>query len=97
MKKMVVLDYTFIFEPDSTWSRLSEFEQDLADFFAAYGLQGERMDTMRGQPDKSIMIIKRVDKMFTDQVAEKQLEQKAKEKGPQDQMKKIQQNLQLVK
>lgn len=58
-----MLDYTFIFDADNTWNRLSEFENDLIDFFAAYNLQAEKLDVMRGQPERSVLIIKKLDKM----------------------------------
>ncbi len=94
MKRMVMLDYMFIFEPDATWARLSEFEQDLADFFAAYGLQVEKMDTIRGQADKQVVIVKRLDKMFAADVAQQQAQ--VKQQSPAEALDKMQEKLQLA-
>lgn len=60
--KTVYLEYAFIFDPNANlWSRLYEWEKDLADFFAANGLEAEPLSTIDGSSNKRIMMIKRID------------------------------------
>ena len=55
MESKVSLKVQFLFDPNTTWSRLSEFESDLADFLAAFGKQAVKLKTL-GTPDGEIII-----------------------------------------
>lgn len=58
MKRLVIATYNFIFDPDAnTWSSWSSFERDLADFYAAHGLQADIIETA-GNGTKAIYIQK---------------------------------------
>lgn len=59
-KNMAFLDYTFLFNPVETWQHLSQFESDLADFFATLGLEAEIVKSVNGQPGKRLLLIQRV-------------------------------------
>lgn len=43
---------------DNLWNKLSEFEQDLADFFAAHGLEAEPLITMDGS--QNVMVLSKI-------------------------------------
>jgi hypothetical protein len=57
MKKLVVLEYTFLFEPESTYQHLFQFESDLAKFFDAKDLQAEVLKTIEGAGVNRMMYI----------------------------------------
>lgn len=59
--KYVLLDYKFLFEPDASWTSLSAFESDLADFFAAYGLEAEIIKSVDGQMGNRILLIQKME------------------------------------
>jgi hypothetical protein len=71
MKNFVMLDYTFLFDPNSSWSHLSQFEGDLAEFFSANGLRAEIVEPMKGQIGRRILLIKRIDPMLMGQQTQK--------------------------
>ena len=62
-KSFVFLEYTFMFDAIDTWQRLSQFENDLADFFAAHEVEANIIETMSGQSGRRIMLLKKVDAM----------------------------------
>lgn len=61
MNKMVMLDYTFLFEPDNTWGHLYQFESELSKFFASRGFEAQIVKSIEGQQGRRILLIKRVD------------------------------------
>jgi hypothetical protein len=61
MKQPVFLEYTFLFDSSETWSHLSQFEADLADFFSVHEYQAEIVKTVGGQSGKRIMMLTRID------------------------------------
>mgnify|MGYP001562055612 FL=1 len=63
-KQMVFLKYTFLFDAVNTWQHLSQFEDALANFFAAHELEAEILKTVEGQMGERIMLIRAVD-LFT--------------------------------
>jgi hypothetical protein len=48
MKKLAVLEYTFLFEPEETWQHLFQFEKDLTDFFKSKGKELQVVKTIEG-------------------------------------------------
>src|SRR5258708_5965110 len=58
-ESLVFLEYTILFDPEETWAYLSDFEQDLSDFFAAYGLEARIIKTANDSPSKRVMFIKK--------------------------------------
>ncbi len=57
MKRLAVLEYTFLFEPESTYQHLFQFESDLAKFFDAKEMQAEVLKTVEGSGVKRMMYI----------------------------------------
>ncbi len=47
-KKIAILEYSFIFDPSDTWSSGYEFENQLADYFAAHGIEAQIVETAGG-------------------------------------------------
>ena len=64
MAKYVFIKYNFLFDPSNTWSHLSQFENDLAEFFSANGFEAEIVKGVSGQVGERILLIKRVDNML---------------------------------
>lgn len=80
----VFLEYSFLFDPDTTWDSLSSFEKDLADFFAAHGLEAEIIKMVEGQIGGRILWIKKMD--IFDKMS---LTPPPKPKGPQKALQKM--------
>ena len=57
----VLLKYIFLFDPVEGWSHLSQFENDLTDFFTANGLQATVIEAIKGQMGERIMELSRMD------------------------------------
>lgn len=57
----VILQYTFLFDPSQAWSHLNQFENDLADFFAAQGLEANVIPSVKGQNGVRIMELSKID------------------------------------
>jgi hypothetical protein len=62
-KKFAFLEYLFLFNPADSWTSLSDFEHDLADFFSAHGLDAEILKTVEGQIGKRILLIKKAEEL----------------------------------
>jgi hypothetical protein len=56
-KQYAFIDYTFILDTN-TWQHVSQFESDLADFFSAYNLECQRMNSIGGQVGKRVFILR---------------------------------------
>ena len=81
MKQLAFLEYTYVFQPGSeTWQRGFEFEKDLADFFAAHGLEATIVETVGGTGRRVIYIerMDKLDKMRQDQPPQKGIQQSLK-------------------
>lgn len=66
-KKMAFLEYAFLFEPTSTFTNLYEFEQTLADFFAAHGYAAEVLDSVdRAAGGRRVVYLTTLDKFTLD-------------------------------
>jgi hypothetical protein len=48
--KIVFLEYTFMFDPASSWSSLYQFEDQLGKFFEERGFEAECIKSVEGQP-----------------------------------------------
>ena len=77
MKNLAFLEYMFMFDPTDTWQHGSQFERDLAGFFAAFGKEAEVVE-VRGSSGRRVFVIKNMEKL--DQMANK---------SRADQMKKV--------
>jgi hypothetical protein len=62
-KQFAFLDYTFIFDT-STWSHVSQFDADLADFFSAYNLEAQKLNSISGQPGKRVFLIRPIEPLI---------------------------------
>lgn len=60
MKRLAFLEYTFIFDPETTWDSGSNFERDLADFFGAHGLEAQIVETVGGT-GRRVLVISRAE------------------------------------
>ena len=70
MKKLAFLEYTFMFDPNDTFTSISEFERQFAVFLATKNMQAEIVNTVGGAPGKRVMLIQnmeKLDKMANDQ------------------------------
>lgn len=85
MKQPVFLEYTFLFDSSETWSHLSQFESDLADFFSVHDYQAEIVKTVGGQTGRRIMILTRV----TLPTGQSQTEQDERRKQPGSKIKEM--------
>jgi hypothetical protein len=61
MKQPIFLEYTFLFDATSTWQHLSQFEDDLANFFIDRGFQAEVVKSINGQTGRRILLLAKVD------------------------------------
>lgn len=91
MKQLAFLEYTYVFEPTAqTWQRGFEFEKDLADFFAAHGLEANIVETVGGSGRRVIYIAKIEDKLDKLRQAEE------KPKGIQQALKNVTKQAQMA-
>lgn len=63
-KALAALDYTFMFDPAATWQHAYQFEQDLADFFAAHGMEADKIRTVDGGVSRRVLYIQPIQVMF---------------------------------
>jgi hypothetical protein len=56
-KQYAFIDYTFILDTN-TWQHVAQFESDLADFFGAYNVEAQRLNSIGGQAGKRIFILR---------------------------------------
>ena len=59
MKPLVVLSYTYLFDPSETWPHLFEFEKQFADFLSQHGMEAEVKKTVEGSAGTKMMIIRK--------------------------------------
>lgn len=55
-KDIALLEYKFIFDPNKTWGRLSEFEADLAAVFRLSGLDVELVNNANDESERILYI-----------------------------------------
>lgn len=90
MNKLAFLEYAFIFDPDSTWPNIYDFENQLAEFFKVRGYEANIIDSVRGHVGRRVMFITKIEDILNDpnkswrgkekqdKVEEKKLEEKDK-------------------
>lgn len=61
MKQYAFLEYTFIFDPETTWSSANKFEDDLENFFAAHTMDAQVVNGVTGQMGKKLILVQRMD------------------------------------
>ena len=66
MKKLAFLEYAFIFEPETAWANIYDFEKDLAKFLRASGLEGQIIDAVKGQIGRRVIFVRRLPDMLQD-------------------------------
>ncbi len=59
-RKLVRLQYQFEFDPSRLWSKKSEFDKALADFFAAHQIETEFIDFI-GEPTLSLLYLDKME------------------------------------
>ncbi len=74
---IALLKYSFMFDPNETWSNLYQFESDLNMFFSGKGMEVEIVKTVEGAVNDRIMYIKKKDELVESQeeVKEKSIAQ----------------------
>lgn len=60
MKQVAFLEYSFMFDPSEAWSNGYQFENQLADFFTAYGFEARIIQTAGGT-GRRIIFVERID------------------------------------
>lgn len=56
-RNIVFLQYTFLFDPVNTWQHSSEFENQLAEFFAQYGKDMEVIKSIGNTQTQKMVLI----------------------------------------
>lgn len=58
---MISLQYNFVFSKEANiWNNLYDFENDLFDFFAAHGIEGELITTVDGSSGGRMMLLDKI-------------------------------------
>jgi hypothetical protein len=60
MKSIAIIKHMYLFDPASTWQNGSQFEKDLADFFAANGFEAQLIET-KGNATERVFFIQRIE------------------------------------
>ena len=61
MKRLAFLEYAFIFDPDSTYSNVYDFENKLGEFFKAQGKEAQIIDAVKGYTGRRVIFVTKVD------------------------------------
>lgn len=59
--KYAFLQYSFIFNPDNSWSHVYQFEKDLSDFFRSKGFEAELMKQVEGSSNQKVFLVKKIE------------------------------------
>lgn len=81
MTSLAIIEYMFMFDPSNTWQQGSQFEKDLADFFAANGFQCEVVETKGGSTKRVLVITKIVEQPTLTNQNAKQYDERRKQPG----------------
>src|SRR6266478_780042 len=57
IEKLVMLDYTFMFDPKDTYQHMYQFEQDLGSFFKEHDMEATAVKTISGGSSKNILYV----------------------------------------
>ena len=60
MKRIVLLDYTFMFDPSALWPSLSQFESSLIEYYAAHGCEVSIVET-GGNTGRRVLQINKIE------------------------------------
>ena len=60
-KKLAYLEYCFLFDPGQLWTRASEFDKELLNFFEINGMDAEIITTVGSTAKKMIYLYKKND------------------------------------
>ena len=60
MKKLVTLELMLLFEPDSTWPHLRDFERDFSEFLKSKEKEGEVVEALKGQIGREIILVRKI-------------------------------------
>ncbi len=71
MKEYALLEYTFMFEPSASWSHAYQFEQDMAAFFRARGMEAQVVKTVEGGSGRKVLVIRRSQNLIDQVMTEK--------------------------
>ncbi len=66
MNKLAFLEYAFIFDPDSTWTNMYDFENKLAEFFKVHGFEAQIVDTVKGHVGRRVIFIVKIKDLLDD-------------------------------
>lgn len=66
MKKLAFLEYAFIFDPDSTWANVYDFENKLGEFFKALGYEANIIDAIKGHVGRRVIFITKIQDQLGD-------------------------------
>lgn len=61
MKKLAFLEYAFIFDPDSTYSNVYDFENKLGKFFKGEGMEAEIIDAVKGYTGRRVIFVRKIE------------------------------------
>lgn len=68
MKNIAFLEYGFMFDPETTFSNVYDFENKLADFFKSCGYEAQALETVRGQFSRGVFFITKTKQDMLDKV-----------------------------
>lgn len=60
-RKIVMLDYTFLFDPTDTWQHLYQFQKSFTDFLKERGMQGEIVANVDGGRGRTVLLIEKIE------------------------------------
>lgn len=66
MKNIAFLEYCFIFEPESTFSNIYDFEKVLSEVFGSKGYQAQIVDAVKGYNGRRVIFVTRKEDMLDD-------------------------------
>lgn len=81
MKKIVMLDYTFLIDPVETWQHLFQFEKSFSDFLAQHGMEAQIVNPLDGSRGRRILAIGKKEEVVP--------VEKVKMSSPKDQIKNL--------
>ena len=64
MKKLAFLEYAFIFDPDSTYSNVYDFENKLGKFFKSEGMEAQIIDAVKGYTGRRVIFVTKIEDLL---------------------------------
>jgi len=81
MKKPIPVEYLFMFESDSPWRNVYDFERDLGTFFSERGINAETNSMFEGFAGKKIIWLSRKEQPILSAVSPSTEKSSAQEPG----------------